>query len=238
MKTETLFQQLRRSVRVMILALLGLAPTANAVTLVVTNLASLGPGTLRQALSDNQSLGDGNTIVFSNNVTDTITLQGELSVNSPVTIRGPGANVLAISGNQLSRIFSVTAGPTFISDLTIRNGRVAGSDGNQMQNGDDASAGGILNLSSLTLSNCVVLSNSVFGGNGGPSAQGTVGRGGKAYGGAFITRVAACGSSPVHSSEIGRRAARAAMPAAAAVVAVAAVTWVRGVKGLGAAWLQ
>src|SRR5689334_14296522 len=74
-----------------------------AATLVVTNLASLGPGTLRQALSDNITLGGGNMIVFSN-VTGTITLQGELSVVSPVTIRGPGTNILAVSGNNLGRV--------------------------------------------------------------------------------------------------------------------------------------
>ncbi|MEO5804021.1 MAG: hypothetical protein ABIR24_10870, partial [Verrucomicrobiota bacterium] len=131
-----------------------LAPVAFGATLVVTNLASLGPGTLRQALSDNLTLGGGNTIIFSNNVTGTITLQGGLTVNAPVTILGPGTNVLAISGNNITRIFSVTVGPALISGLTIRNGRVVESDGNQMQNGGDAVGGGIFNQSTLTLSNC------------------------------------------------------------------------------------
>src|SRR5439155_19945361 len=36
-----------------------------AATLLVTNLADSGPGTLRPALSDNTSLGAGNTISFS-----------------------------------------------------------------------------------------------------------------------------------------------------------------------------
>ncbi len=160
-----------------------LASPAFGATLVVTNLASLGPGTLRQALSDNLTLGGGNTIIFSNNVTGTITLQGGLTVSAPVTILGPGTNVLAINGNNLTRIFSVTAGPVLISGLTIRNGRIVESDGNQMQNGGDAVGGGIFNQSTLTLSNCLVLSNSVVGGMGGERAQGSVGRGGHAYGG-------------------------------------------------------
>jgi fibronectin-binding autotransporter adhesin len=153
-------------------------------TLYVTNLASLGPGTLRQALSDNLALGGGYTILFSSNLNGTITLGGELSVNARVNIRGPGTNVIAVSGNNLGRIFTVTAGPTLISGLTIRNGRVTGASGNQMQDGDDASGGAIWNLSTLTVSNCLVLSNSVVGGNGGPSGQGNVGRGGDANGGA------------------------------------------------------
>lgn len=160
------------------------SPKSLAATLVVTNLASLGPGTLRQALSDNITLGGGNTIVFSN-VSGTITLQGELSVLAPVTILGPGSNVLAVSGNNLSRVFTVAAGPTLISDLTIRNGRLVGATGQGgQQNGQEVWGGGVYNLNgALTLSNCVVLSNSVVGGVGAARQMGTVGRGGHASGG-------------------------------------------------------
>jgi len=166
------------------LAFLATSFSSFAAILVVTNLASLGPGTLRQALSDNITLGGGNTIVFSN-VTGTITLQGELSVLAPVTIRGPGANVLTVSGNNSVRGFTVAAGPTFIGDLTIRNGRVIGAPGQGgQQDGQDGLGGGIYNLNSaLTVSNCIVLSNSVVGGVGADRQMGTVGKGGKGMGG-------------------------------------------------------
>jgi len=153
-------------------------------TLYVTNMASLGPGTLRQALSDNLALGGGYTVLFSSNLSGTITLSGELSVLAPVLIRGPGTNIISVSGNNLSRIFTVATGPTLISGLTIRNGRVTGGDGNQMQDGDDAHGGAIWNSGTLTISNCLVISNSVVGGNGGPSGMGNVGNGGNAFGGA------------------------------------------------------
>ncbi|HEX5220862.1 MAG TPA: hypothetical protein VFZ59_14935, partial [Verrucomicrobiae bacterium] len=166
------------------LALSLISSCSFAATLVVTNLASLGPGTLRQALSDNITLGGGHTIVFSN-VTGTIILQGELSVFAPVTILGPGTNVLAVSGNNFTRVFTVTAGPTFISDLTIRNGRAVGGPGQgNQEDGQDGLGGGIWNLNSmLTISNCLVLSNSVVGGVGAERRMGIVGRGGKSMGG-------------------------------------------------------
>src|SRR2546427_6097922 len=79
-------------------------PAARAATLTVTNLADSGAGSLRQALSDNTSLGGGNTIIFSNTVTGTITLSSaELTVAAAVTLRGPGASFLAVSGNNNRR---------------------------------------------------------------------------------------------------------------------------------------
>src|SRR5437016_5451871 len=103
---------------------------AGAATLTVTNLADSGPGSLRQALADNTSLGGGNTIVFSNTVTGVIGLStAELTVAAAVTIRGPGTNLLALSGSKGQRVFTVLAGPTLISGLTIRDGLVVGGSG-------------------------------------------------------------------------------------------------------------
>ena len=47
---------------------------AEAATLLVYNNNDAGAGSLRQALQDNAALGAGNTIIFSNTVTGTITL--------------------------------------------------------------------------------------------------------------------------------------------------------------------
>ena len=157
---------------------------AQAAALMVANLADSGPGSLRQALSDNTSLGGGNTIVFSNTVTGVIPLSSaELTVAAAVNIRGPGTNLLAVSGSKSRRVFTVLAGPTQISGLTIRDGLVIGGSGGQGQDGDNGQGGGIFNQSMLTLSNCVVRNNSVVGGMGGERHLGNVGNGGGGLGG-------------------------------------------------------
>jgi CSLREA domain-containing protein len=47
---------------------------------------------------------------------------GELSIRSKLTIAGPGATKLSISGNHLSRVFRMTGGRITIQGLTIRDG--------------------------------------------------------------------------------------------------------------------
>ena len=69
----------------------------------VTNLLDSGPGSLRAAVA---AANNSDTIVFS--VTGTIDLtSGLISVNNDITIAGPGANELAISGQGQSMIFDV-----------------------------------------------------------------------------------------------------------------------------------
>jgi hypothetical protein len=81
---------------------------------------------------------------------------------------GPGAGQLTISGGNHSRVFDVNAGaPVVLSGLTISNG-VAFSAALPSYNND---GGGILNLSTLTLSGCIVSGNQVYG-------AGTMGGGG------------------------------------------------------------
>ena len=68
-----------------------------------------------------------------------------------LTITGPGAGNLAISGNQASRVFVVREGVTAtIQGVTIRDGNAADNDG----------GGGILNLGTLTVTNSTVRDNS------------------------------------------------------------------------------
>lgn len=58
-------------------------------TLLVYNNNDAGAGSLRQAIADNRALGGGNTVVFSNIVSGTITLvSGELVVTNNVTVQG------------------------------------------------------------------------------------------------------------------------------------------------------
>jgi hypothetical protein len=157
--------------------------------LYVTNNNDSGPGSLRQAILDNDGLGGGNSIYFSSNVIGTITLtSGSLVMNMSGQIVGPGAKVLAVSGNHNGRVFDIRYGPTSISGLTIRDGLVVGMDGGVYgYPGFDERGGGILSQYSLLLSNCVVCSNSVIGGVGGSATVGPGGNGGKASGGGLYS---------------------------------------------------
>jgi hypothetical protein len=156
----------------------------NPGTVVVLNTNDTGPGSLRQALSDNNGLGGGNTITFSNTVTGTIKLlSGELDVSVPAIVLGPSASVLAVSANHNGRVFDILGGPVNISGLTLRDGLIVGSPGLSGQIGYDGQGGGIFNQATLTLSNCLVLSNSVVGGMGGSATSGGAGDGGKGLGG-------------------------------------------------------
>src|SRR5438874_2190085 len=87
------------------LAMLG----AHAATLLVYNNNDTGAGSLRQAVADNRALGGGSIIVFSNVVTGVITLtSGELLITNNLSILGPGAGTLTVSGNNLHRLFNLT----------------------------------------------------------------------------------------------------------------------------------
>src|SRR5581483_6215531 len=102
----------------------------------VTNTNDSGPGSLRQAIADANNC---DTISFT--VAGTIGLtSGELLVNKDLTISGPGADILAVDGNAISRVFHIgTAATVTISGLAIRNGTASS------QNYPDNSGGGIYN---------------------------------------------------------------------------------------------
>ncbi len=142
------------------------------------------PGTgcrLRDALAAS-ALGD--TIVFSLTYPATITrlLPGSFSITHSVTISGPGASNLAVSGNNTGRVFLIgsTGLTVTISGLTIKDGSVPSSTGGGISNAgvltltdsvvfsNTASfGGGIHNSGSMSVTNTSVISNSAPGGFGG-----------------------------------------------------------------------
>ena len=134
--------------------------TTYKVTSLVDNSSSLTTaGTLRYSLANAAS---GDTIVFS--VTGTITLDctdpgdGPLVISQNVTISGPGAAKLAISGGLPSatacQVFVVNAAVTAtISGVTIENGICTNSP-------ICLSGGGIQNSGTLTVSNSTLSGNS------------------------------------------------------------------------------
>jgi hypothetical protein len=124
---------------------------------VVNNNNDSGSGSLRQAVID---ACDGATVTFAAGLASPITLTtGLIDIGKNLTITGPGANVLTVSGNNASKIFRVNGAFTVtISGLTISNG-VSSTAGGGIEN-----AGGI-----LTVSNSVVsgnISNNASGGGG------------------------------------------------------------------------
>ncbi|MBI1914047.1 MAG: hypothetical protein HYS12_04830 [Planctomycetes bacterium] len=125
-------------------------------TLTVLNNLDHGADSLRYAIGHAR---DGDTIVFAPSLAgQTITLtSGELDIKNSLDIEGPGASLLAISGNDNSRVFDISAGLTVtVADLTITHGRAAGNQG----------GGGILNVgSALNLVNDVFSNNRAIGSN-------------------------------------------------------------------------
>src|SRR5262245_59117299 len=73
----------------------------------VTNTMDSGPGSLRQEIANTAANG---TVDFAPGVTGTITLTtGQITINKGLTITGPGAGVLSVSGNNSSSIFFISA---------------------------------------------------------------------------------------------------------------------------------
>jgi len=131
-----------------------------------TATATCVPGgdcTLREAVTAANAAATNDTINFDTNVFNvqrTITLGGTaltIANNSgTLTINGTGANLLTISGNNASRVFTLNPGAIAeINNLTISNGNAGGNFG-----------GGIEVEGGLTLNNSTVTGNSANGGGG------------------------------------------------------------------------
>src|SRR6267142_4865276 len=104
-----------------VLLLAATAMSAHAATITVTNTNDSGLGSLRQALV---VAHDGDRITFTVNGVITLT-SGGLGITKNVTISGPGANQLAVDGNQALFVFGVFPQRTVsISGLSIRNAQV------------------------------------------------------------------------------------------------------------------
>ena len=155
-------------------------------TLVVSNTNDHGDGSLRQTILD-ASPTEGDTIRFASDVVGAIRLSsGELGLAKSLSISGPGAKNLTVSGGNLHPVFVVLEGNVAISGLTISDGRLVGAAGAFEQNGGEARGGGVFNQATLALNDCVISSNSVVGGPGGPTDSGFAGNGGNGWGGGIV----------------------------------------------------
>jgi hypothetical protein len=133
--------------------------------LFVTNTNNAGAGSLRQALIDGNVSLDSNFIKFQPGVTGTITLVTALpNISTPMTIRGPGADQLTVSGNNSIRVFS----------LLVSSPHVVNISGLTVANGSGGSGSGVLNnfTGGANLSNLAVTGNAtgsaVYNANSGP----------------------------------------------------------------------
>jgi Concanavalin A-like lectin/glucanases superfamily len=157
-------------------------PSACVTNPVVANNGDTGPGSLRCAI---MTACDGSTITFTATVTSPITLAGELAIDKNLTIQGPGASVLTISGNHAVRVFNIGSGRSDIdvtlSGLTMANGKAPSSvtegggifkrsgtltitdstpSGNSVTNGIEGFGGAILNFEgTLNITNSTLSGN-------------------------------------------------------------------------------
>jgi hypothetical protein len=140
-------------------------------TFTVTSLTDSGPGSLRQAILDANANPGADRIVFAPRVRGTIVLtDGPLSIADDLTIDGPGAPQLAVSGSDASRVFSITGGVTAtLADLTVTHGLA------------DEGAG-VWNAGNLTISQSVLSSNQAVN-----ATAGGIGRGGGIFNAAGAT---------------------------------------------------
>jgi len=167
-------------------------------TFPVTNLHDSGAGSLRAGI-----LSGDDTIVFAPGLHGTITLSSPLSISDSVTINGPGANRLSVSGHDASRDFEIAAGNVAINGLTITDGQtvagngagilidagaalsldhvvVANNSADADSSGNYGNGGGIENDGSLTVADSTFWKNLASGGEyaapiTGPITEGSAG---------------------------------------------------------------
>jgi len=128
------------------------ASSALAATITVVNTQDTGPGSLRAAIG---SAASGDTIDFNVPLPATITLTTPLTFGPSVSIVGPGADSLAISGGDSVVVIIVNGGAKVtISSLAI-------------EHGSSQLGGGVLNAGTLTMTDVALHDNSLGTHSGG-----------------------------------------------------------------------
>src|SRR5262245_43356116 len=143
-------------------------------TFVVTNPNDSGAGSLRAALDLANANADADIINFDStvfNVPRTINLanaSGQLAVSNPVTINGPGANLLTVrriaGAANLYRVFNILHNSLTI-DVTLAGMTITGG-GLQGPGALGNGAGIFVGDENVTLRDCVVTGNTTAAGDG------------------------------------------------------------------------
>lgn len=122
---------------------------ADAVTYTVTSCANSGPGSLR-SLVHGATAGGMITFSVSCRSKSAIDLKSRIDISQDLTIEGPGASDLVVSGGHHNRVFEIESDATVsISGATIEDGLA------------ETEGGGILNDGNVTLTDVVLSSNAV-----------------------------------------------------------------------------
>ncbi len=140
-------------------------------TITVTTTSATGASicatddcTLQAALGYTNTAAGNNFINFRPGLAGSITTQATvfgLYIGRAVTIQGPGARVLTLTGNSVSRIFNIAATNVKVSGLTLTNGRNPGSATPSKY------GGAIYNPGGATLTECTISNNTAaFNGDG------------------------------------------------------------------------
>jgi hypothetical protein len=123
----------------------------------------------------------GGTVDFKAGLTGTITLtSGELDISKDLTIGGPGAAAITVSGDHAFRVFNIPATVSaVISDLTITNGNSGSNSGGGIDNAGTLTitgsticdntaeaGGGIESIGTLTLTSSIISGNTAVGAGG------------------------------------------------------------------------
>ena len=121
-------------------------------TFTVVNLADAGPGSLRQAITDANNHPGPDLITFDPQLQGTIALtSGQLGITDNLVVAGPGADRLAVSGSDVSRVFDVAPGTEVtLLGLTVSHG--SATQGAGIQNA------GVLTLVDMVISDNLALS--------------------------------------------------------------------------------
>jgi hypothetical protein len=168
-----------------ILSLFSAGPQAMGASLVVTNYADSGPGTLRDRIGLANS---GDSISFFGR--GPVVLSSPLVISKNLRLYGSITSDFKISGNNQTRLFNVLSGAFEIYNLTIADGFAAGTNGPVGSNGENVYGGAffVADGATLKVTQCVLSNNVALGGRGGTeSPLGSAGNGGNGFGGAIAS---------------------------------------------------
>ncbi len=127
---------MRELLYIFLFKLFGASSALLAETFIVQNILDSGPGSLRSAIIESNltmesdyilfSQGEDGSVDFSDGTTRSISLLSPLNITAPIHIKGPGRNLLVVSGQNSVRVFALSGStqsdPHRIESLTLENG--------------------------------------------------------------------------------------------------------------------